>query len=216
MNEHCNEINVLTAANGGITTAGRVTDAEFALNEQFCLARTHAMAESSTIVSTIPNMTEAQITQQCEGLGQAIAPHMVSLETASTDKVMADTSAFLQSSGRPSAQVVSGGKVCLGVGYRTDNASMALASAVLLASAGQQGYGEIVSHHLREGFGTAKASAQQSNAWMNLAMTSLANGGAVVLGQSSDRVAVLKEAVQGGSTPANSAAVLPLFPSSGN
>ncbi|MDU9003375.1 peptidoglycan-binding domain-containing protein [Sedimentitalea todarodis] len=216
VNEYCNEINVLTAANGGITTAGRVTDAEFALNEQFCLARTHAMAESTSIVSTIPNMTDAQIAQQCEGLSQAIAPHMVALETARPDKVIGDTAGFLQGSGRPMDQLVSGGKVCLGVGYRTDNASMALASAVLLASSGQLGYGEMVSHHMREGFGTAKASPQQSGAWMNLAMDSLAGGGTTVLGQSSDRVAVLKEAMQGGSSAANSAAALPVFAAPSN
>lgn len=216
VNEYCNEINVLTAANGGITTAGRVTDAEFALNEQFCLARTHAMAESTSIVSTIPNMTDAQVAQQCEGLAQAIAPHMVALETARPDKVIGDTAGFLQGSGRPMDQLVSAGKVCLGVGYRTDNASMALASAVLLASAGQLGYGEMVSHHMREGFGTAKTSPQQSGAWMNLAMDSLAGGGSTVLGQSSDRVAVLKEAMQGGSSPSSSAAALPVFTAPSN
>ncbi|WP_369953341.1 peptidoglycan-binding domain-containing protein [Sedimentitalea sp. XS_ASV28] len=210
VNEYCNEINVLTAANGGITTAGRVTDAEFALSEQFCLARTHAMAESTSIVSTIPNMTEAQISQQCEGLSQAIAPHMAALDTAQPDKVVGDTAGFLKNSGRPMDQLVSAGKVCLGVGYRTDNAAMALASSVLLASAGQRGYGEMVSHHTREGFGTAKASSQQSGAWMNLALEASAAGGSPVLGQSSDRVAVLREAMQGGSSGSNSAA-LPVF-----
>lgn len=217
VNEHCNEINVLTAANGGITTAGRVTDAEFALNEQFCLARTHAMAESTSIVSTIPNMTDTQITQQCEGLAQAIAPQLVALETARPDKVIGDTASFLQGSGRPMDQLVSAGKVCLGVGYRTDNAAMALASAVLLSSGGQLGYGEMVSHHMREGFGTAKASPQQSGAWMSLAMDALAGGGSAVLGQSSDRVAVLRDAMQGGSSPSGAVSALPLFPApSGN
>ncbi len=216
VNEHCNEISVLTAANGGMTTTGRVTDSEFALNEQFCLARTHAMAESTSIVSTIPNMTDAQIAQQCEGLAQAIAPHMVGLETSRPDKVIGDTASFLQGSGRPMDQLISGGKVCLGVGYRTDNATMALASAVLLASGGQLGYGEMVSHHMREGFGTAQASPQQSGAWMGLAIDSLAGGGSSVLGQSSDRVAVLKEAMSGGSSPSNAAAALRTWPARSN
>lgn len=217
VNEHCNEINVLTTANGSITTAGRVSDPEFALNEQFCLARTHAMAESTAIVSTIPNMNDAQIAQQCQGLAQAIAPQLGSLGTAQPDKVIGDTATFLNGSGRSMDQLVSGGKVCLGVGYRTDNAQMALASAVLLTAAGQKDYGEMVSHHMREGFGTAKATPQQSDAWMNMALNSLGSGGATVLGQSSDRVAVLKEAMQGGSSASNSAAALPVFPStSGN
>jgi len=215
--EHCNEINVLTAANGGMTTAGRVTDAEFALNEQFCLARTHAMAEGSSIVSTIPNMTDAQVMQQCEGLAQAMAPYLVSLETARPDRVIGDTATFLQGSGRPMDQLMSAGKVCLGVGYRTDNAGMALASSVLLASGGQLGYGEMVSHQMREGFGTARATPQQSGAWMGLAIDSLAGGGTAVLGQSADRVAVLKDAMQGGSSPSGAVSALPVFPTpSGN
>ena len=208
VNEHCNEINVLTAANGGVTTPGRVSDKEFALNEQFCLARTHAMAESSSITATIPNLTDAQIEQQCQGLAQVIAPQIDSLGTSRPDMVISDASAVLQGSGQPMAQLVSGGKVCLGVGYRTDDAQMALASAILLSAAGQLGYGEAVSHHMREGFGTAKADAQKSDAWMKLALDSVkSTAGAAVMGQSPDRVAVLEEASGG----ASSSAALPVF-----
>lgn len=213
VNQHCNEINVLTAANGGITTAGRVGDEEFALNEQFCLARTHAMAESTSIVATIPNMTDAQVQAQCEGLAQVITPQIQSLSTDRGDKVLGSTAAVLQGSGQPMAQLVSGGKVCLGVGYRIDSAQMALASAVLLASAGELGYGEIVSHQMREGFGTAKASPEQAASWMSMTLNALDSGSTPVLGQSADRVAVLKGATNGGA----STAALPVFPApSGN
>ncbi|WP_425043971.1 peptidoglycan-binding domain-containing protein [Primorskyibacter sp. S87] len=208
-NEHCNEINVLTAANGGATTAGRVNDPEFALNEQFCLARTHAMAESSRIEATIPNMTADQVVAQCKGLAQAVAPQMQDLATAQPTDVTARTEAFLRNSGRPMDQLVSGGKVCLGIGYRTDDAQMALASGVLLASAGQPGYGEIVSHHLREGFGAARAAPQVTGAWMQMAITSAPNNPRV-LGQSPDRLAVL-------ATAQNAGGALPSFPTaSGN
>lgn len=209
VNEHCNQINVLTAANGGITAPGRVQDAEFALNEQFCLARTHAMAESTSITATIPNMTDAQIAQQCEGLAQVIAPQLGSLAASRPDQVIADTSAVLQQSGQPIDQLAAGGKVCLGVGYRTDNAQMALASAVLLAASGQLGYGEVISHHMREGFGTAKADPARANAWMQMALdTVTSTAGAAVMGQSPDRVAVLQDATAGGGGSAK----LPSFP----
>lgn len=211
VNEHCNEINVLTAANGGITAPGRVGDKEFALNEQFCLARTHAMAESTTITATIPNMTDAQIEAQCKGLSQVIAPQLGGLGNARPDQVIAEASATLQSSGQPMAQLVSGGKVCLGVGYRIDDAQMALASAVLLTAAGQLGYGEAVSHHMREGFGTAKADAGKSGAWMKIALDAVTStAGAAVMGQSPDRVAVLQDASGG---QGSNAAALPVFPS---
>ncbi len=153
----CNQINALTAANGGVTSAARVTDAEFALNEQFCLARTHAIAEAASIEATIPDMSSAQIEAQCAGLAQAVAPHITSIGTDRPDAVINATSSFMQSSGQPTERLISGGKVCLGVGYRTDNAEVALASAVLLAAGGQLGYGEIVSHQLREGAACSKA-----------------------------------------------------------
>ena len=213
VNEHCNEINVLTAANGGVTTPGRVSDKEFALNEQFCLARTHAMAESTSITATIPNLTDAQIEQQCQGLAQVIAPQIDGLGTARPDMVISDASAVLQESGQPMPQLISGGKVCLGVGYRIDDAQMALASAILLTAAGQLGYGEAVSHHMREGFGTAKVDAQKAGAWMKRGLDSVkSTAGAAVMGQSPDRVAVLEEASGG----ASASATLPVFGSSNN
>ncbi|WP_373456017.1 peptidoglycan-binding protein [Tropicibacter sp. Alg240-R139] len=209
-NEHCNEINVLTAANGGLTAGGNVADAEFALNEQFCLARTQAMAESSRIEATIPNLSAPQIEAQCQGLTQAMAPQMVGIDSKSPSEVIADGSSFLRNSGKPMDQLVSGGKVCLGVGYRTDDAEMAMASGVLLASAGQLGYGEIVSHHLREGFGAAKGPANVASEWMRMAINA-AQSGATVLGQTPDRIAVLSAAMTGVPAQTGTAA-LPAFP----
>ncbi|SLN48750.1 Putative peptidoglycan binding domain protein [Falsiruegeria litorea R37] len=215
-NEHCNEINVLTAANGGLTTGGNVTDAEFALNEQFCLARTQAIAESSRIEATIPNLSAPQIEAQCQGLTQAMAPPMAGVDSKSPSQIIADGSSFLRNSGKPMDQLVSGGKVCLGVGYRTDDAEMAMASGVLLASAGQLGYSEIVSHHLREGFGAAQGQGAVAGDWMRMAINA-AQSGATVLGQTPDRIAVLSAALTGVPAQTGTAA-LPAFPSvpSGN
>lgn len=210
INEHCNEVNVLTAANGGLTGAASVSDSEFVLNEQFCLARTHAMAESTTITATIPNMTDAQIQQQCVGLAQVMADQVAGIEGKAPGAVIQSVSGFLQGTGRPIDQLISGGKVCLGVGYRIDDAEMALASAVLLAGAGNQPYGEMVSHHLREGFGVARAPAGTSQAWMQLALDAVDGGATPMTGQSAERLAVLRTAVQGGG--ATPTATLPAFP----
>lgn len=167
------------------------------------------MSESNAIAATIPNMTEGQIEGQCNGLAQVIAPQLQQLGAGNPDQVASATRGVLEKSGQPMDQLTSGGKVCLGIGYRTDNAQMALASAVLLVAAGQGGYGEIVSHHMREGIGTGRASAQMAGAWMQKALGALDTGGDMVLGQSPDRVAVLREASGGGA----SAAALPAFPS---
>lgn len=200
MRDHCDQISVRSAANGGISTAANITDAGLALNEQFCFARTQAMSDTARIEATIPDMSREQVEAQCAGLAQAIAPQMASIDSAPAAQVMASTKAFLEASGQPMAQLVSGGKVCLGAGYRADDASMALASAVLLSSAGQGGYAEMVSHQLREGFGAAPATPQVAASWMQVALTAAASGAAPVLGQSPERIGVLK-ATSGGAVP---------------
>lgn len=209
VNTHCNEVNVLTATNGGPNLPGQIREPGFALNEQFCQARTHAMAEASKIEVTIPNMTAQQIEQQCDGLTQAMAPQIDGIETAASSDIIARGSQFLANSGQPMDSLISGGKVCLGVGYRTDDAEMTLASAALLSSAGQLGYGEIVSHQLREGFGTSQPSPRSAE-WMRLALNAAQSGAKTVLGQTPDRVAVLNGAL-------TSTTALPAFPTaSGN
>ena len=42
----CNKISLVTNTNDGYTTADTMTDPLFALSEQFCLARTYAMASA--------------------------------------------------------------------------------------------------------------------------------------------------------------------------
>lgn len=210
VSDHCNEINVLTASNGGITQAAAVSDAAFALGEQFCLARAHAIFESKQIVATIPDMSDVQIKTQCDGLTQSMNSHIWGLENKSPQAVISETSEFLRESGQPVDQLVSTGKVCLGTGYRTDDAKMALASAVLLSSVGQLGYAEAVSHHLRGGFGTAKASDRQAAGWMTQALKALDDGGVMAMGQSPDRIAVLAAAT-GDDAAGQGAAAVPVF-----
>ncbi|MCU9838477.1 peptidoglycan-binding protein [Ruegeria sp. WL0004] len=204
INAHCNEVNLLTTSNGGLSRSGQIREPVFALNEQFCQARGEAMVEASQIEVTIPNMTSVQIEQQCEGLTQAMAAQMVGIDTKAPSEVVTATSTFLQNSGQPMPSLISGGKVCLGVGYRTDNAEMALASATLLASAGQLGYGEVISHQLRQGFG-APVGMARSGEWMRLALNA-AQSGSSVLGQNAERIAVLSEASTAPATPG-----LPVF-----
>jgi len=50
---HCNTVSLITNTNGGFTTLATMTDANTALNEQFCLARTYAIAKSEELVSQI-------------------------------------------------------------------------------------------------------------------------------------------------------------------
>ncbi|MEM9637335.1 MAG: peptidoglycan-binding domain-containing protein, partial [Pseudomonadota bacterium] len=68
---HCNTVSLLTSTNG-YTTAASMTDPTAALNEQFCLARTYAIARSEELISQVNGFTPQQVAAQCDGFGPVV------------------------------------------------------------------------------------------------------------------------------------------------
>lgn len=163
---HCNKISLLTNSNGGFTTEAQMTDADFALNEQFCLARTYAIAQSEEMVSKVSGFSPQQITQQCEGLGPVLKTQVESLSSASEPEVAQSVASFVAGTGMSREQLTATAKICLGVGYRTDNLEVALGSALVLFSMGDEVYGEIMGHHLAQGFGVSQ-NVDLAQQWFN-------------------------------------------------
>lgn len=153
---HCNQVSLLTNSNGGFTTEAKMTDANFALNEQFCLARTYAIAEGQELAAKVSGYTTQEITQQCEGFGPALQAQVDALSYDSEDAVTRDVGAFAMSTGMAPSQLKGTARICLGVGYRTDNMEVALASALILYTMGEKVYGELMGHHLAQGYGTTQ------------------------------------------------------------
>ena len=100
--------------------------------------------------------TPAQIAEQCGGFGPAMADHVSALSLKPAAQVVPGVQSFALSSGMQPAQLAATAKICLSVGYRTDDMGVALGSALLLATLGEQVYGELMGHHLAQGFGTAQ------------------------------------------------------------
>ncbi len=153
---HCNTVSLVTNTNGGFTTAASMTDPSVALNEQFCLARTYAISRSEDLISQVQGFTPQQVAQQCEGFGPAMKDQVAALSLKPRDVVAQEVSGFILNTGMSPAQLNGTAKICLGVGYRTDNMDVALASALLLYAMGEGVYGELMGHHLAMGFGTTK------------------------------------------------------------
>lgn len=153
---HCNKVSLLTSTNGGFVTLATMTDPAQALSEQFCLARTYAIAQGEEMAARLPGVTPAQVAQQCAGFGPAMAEHVAALSLRPAAQVLPGVQGFALSSGMQPAQLSATAKICLSVGYRTDDMSVALGSALLLATLGEAVYGELMGHHLAQGFGTAQ------------------------------------------------------------
>lgn len=176
---HCNTVSLITNTNGGFTTLANMSDPNVALNEQFCLARTYAIAKSEELVRKIQGFTPDQIAQQCNGFGPAMKDQVASLSLKQRDAVVADVSSFVLSTGMSPAQLAGTARICLGVGYRTDNMDVALGSALLLYAMGEGVYGELMGHHLSQGFGPAKR-VDMAAAWYEAGLNAADTGAAAV------------------------------------
>ncbi|MEP5732216.1 MAG: peptidoglycan-binding domain-containing protein [Sulfitobacter sp.] len=176
---HCNTVSLITNTNGGFTTLANMADHNIAINEQFCLARTYAIAKSEELVSKIQGFTPDQIAQQCEGFGPAMKDHVASLSLKSREVVVSDVSSFILTTGMSPAQLAGTARICMGVGYRTDNMDVAVGSALLLFAMGEGVYGELMGHHLSQGFGTAKR-VDMATSWYQAGLSAVDSGAAAV------------------------------------
>ncbi|MBM1311531.1 peptidoglycan-binding protein [Sulfitobacter mediterraneus] len=176
---HCNTVSLITNTNGGFTTLATMSDPNVAINEQFCLARTYAIAKSEELVSQIQGFTPDQIAQQCAGFGPAMQDKVASLSLKPRDAVVADVSSFVLTTGMSPAQLAGTARICLGVGYRTDNMDVAIGSALLLYTMGEGVYGELMGHHLSQGFGPAKR-IDMAQSWYQAALAAADTGAAAV------------------------------------
>ena len=113
----CNRITLATSSNGGMTTADAMQNANFALGEQFCLARTFAMTRGDELMSAVAGFTSDQIAEQCVAFGPVLKDQVAALSLKPAGDVMSGVEGFILSSGMSPAQLSGTAKVCLGVGY---------------------------------------------------------------------------------------------------
>lgn len=173
---HCNRVSLVTSANGGLTDINTMTDPVFTLNEQFCLARGYAIAEGEAILAQYPGVTPQAVAEQCGVLGTSMQSNISALSLQSRDVVLAGVTQFVLTSGMSAADLATNARICLSSGYATDSLPVAIGSALILASLGEVGYGELPAHHLMQGIGAAQRRDLASE-WFN---TSIPAAGAAV------------------------------------
>ena len=189
----CNKISLLTNSNGGYVTAATMTDAAFALGEQFCLARTYAMATGEELAAKVAGFTPQQIAQQCAGFGPILSEHVAALSLRSRDEVLQGVQQFILGSGMSPAQLAGTAKVCLGVGYTTDAMDVAVGSALLLTALGERAYAELPGHHLSQGFG-ASVRPDLALDWYQMGLDAMGQGGSVFAPGLTERPALIRKA----------------------
>ena len=189
----CDQIGVTTMQNGGMTTAEGMQDASFALGEQFCLARTFAMAKGDELTAQIAGFTPDQIAEQCAAFGPVLKSHVAALSLKPAGDVLAGVEGFILSSGMSPAQLSGTAKVCLGAGYAQDDMEVAIGSALLLAAMGEKAYAEYLGHHLSQGFGASERPDLAMD-WYQMSLDAMGQGQMVVAPGLQGRDALIKKA----------------------
>lgn len=191
---HCNKVSLLTTTNGGFVTAASMTDPVFALSEQFCLARTFAIAQGEELVAKVPGATPAQIAEQCQALGPALADSVNAVSLQDRDSVLRGVQDFALASGMAPAQLAATARICLGSGYATDTMDVAVGSALLLTALGERGYSELLGHHLAQGFG-ASQRVDLALPWYEMSLEAAGPGAAMVFAPGmADRAGLIRKA----------------------
>lgn len=216
---HCNQISLLTNSNGGFVTEASLTDARFELNEQFCLARTYAIAAGEAMAANLKDVTSEQLEDQCRAFGPAMRDYVAALSLSPKDEVVGEVRDFVLESGQSPAQLAGTAKICLSAGYRIDNMDVALGSALLLTALGEEVYAEMMGHHLNEGFGTTRRP-DLALAWYQDAVDAVEKGAEPVFAPgNAGRTSLIRKAAfpsqgantTGGAAPSQPASTLPTF-----
>jgi peptidoglycan hydrolase-like protein with peptidoglycan-binding domain len=200
---HCSKLSLITGSNGGYMTQATMTDPELALGEQFCLARSYAINSGESMVAKLGGVTQAQIDSQCDAFGPAVQPYLAQLGSAPSAAVIADVQKFVLQSNMSIEQLSNTAGICMFSGYRRDNMEVALGAALIMVGIGQRPYGELVGHHISQGFGVAKSTSQAQD-WYAMTIRALEAGAEPVFAPGQpERTALIKAAAAGLSNGAS-------------
>lgn len=200
-----------TAGKGGVVqTVAAMNDPVQALGEQFCQVSAAAREDGAALMQQVQGFTPEQIAEQCKGFAAALSGKLPLTEANARDTALADIQTWLVNAGMPQDQLVGTARICLSVGYASDDAAMALSSALVLAGTGNMVYGEIVGHHLAAGVGVER-NPERAVEWFEGAVAAQRAGQTpVFLKDQADRMTLIERAAAAVAGKASAPPLLPL------
>ncbi len=181
------------------------------IEAQFCNLRAYAIDEGDRLAASVQGTSRADIQAQCEAFAPTLEPYVSTVSLADAGAAKSELQSWVSGSGTSVASLEGIAKVCLGVGYSTDNSAVALASIMALVGAGQAGYEELLAYHLALGFGfEGKENIDRGAQWLDNASLAFASGQKSITGETGAVRATVAVSL------ANSMRGLPTAPAPGN
>lgn len=177
------------------------------LDEQFCVARARAIDEARSLIAEVKDFSAAEMRTQCEAFTPALTKFTDTLPGKDVAVARQEVRAFVDGTGTTAAAMAGMARICLGIGYSTDNAELALGSALVLDAVGEAPYGELVGFQVVNGYGVPSDCDCGLN-WFDSALAAVKDGAAPLVPDSDgERLDVLSFAVQSLHAPDGAAAV---------
>ena len=152
---------------------------------QFCNLRAYAIDEGDRLAASVQGTTRADIQAQCVAFAPTLEPYINTVALADAGAAKSELQSWVSTSGATAASLEGIAKVCLGVGYASDNSDVALASIMSLVGLGQSGYEELLAYHLALGFGfDGKENVDRGAQWLDNASLAFASGQESITGES--------------------------------
>lgn len=178
------------------STAGGVSMTKVEM--EFCNLRAFAVNEGDRLATTVQGASREDIVAQCLGFAPTMASYAASASGQSSFELLDDLHGWAASTGVAPASLEGIAKVCLGVGYSSDNSELALASLLALIGLDQAGYPEMLGYHMAFGFGFGgEANKTVGAEWLETASLAFAGGEAAMNGQDGSTRAILVSAMAG-------------------
>lgn len=206
----CELVDQTTRIQGGVVQAANMTDTNQALSEKFCEARGFAITQGGSMAAQF-QVSQNELEALCGQIKTGFEGVLATLAETPQDQAMAAAKTTASGLGLTDpATTAAYGQICMGIGYRLDDAEMALSGVMAMMAAGQAPYGEMVGHHLREGFGVT-ASSTAAVPYYSSAMNALEQGAtpAFVPSTTNERIQVIRAALQMDAQRASNTGQLP-------
>ena len=187
------------------------------IEAQFCNLRAYAIDEGDRLAASVQGTSRADIQAQCEAFAPTLDAYVSKVSLSDAGAAKSALHAWASTSGASAASLEGIAKVCLGVGYTTDNSNVALASVMTLVGLGQAGYEELLAYHLALGFGfEGKANTGRGAQWLDDVSLAYAGGQNAITGDGGAMRAAMvvshANALRGvPAAPASANVVVPAF-----
>lgn len=180
------------------TFCSNANGAQSGIQAEFCNLRAVAVNTGDRLATSVQGATRAEISAQCLGFAPTMASYADAAGGLSAPALGDELRGWAASTGVAPESLEGIAKVCLGVGYASDNSELALASLLALIGLEQPGYSELLGYHLAFGLGFDGVENQPTGAeWLDTASIAFASGDQAINGQDGDSRAILVSGMAG-------------------